>query len=146
MSATTTRTTRQPSRPTPKRPISVLLFFFVFGFFFAVVGGGDDLVLFFVAGSGRWLSLGELRILDRLRLDDDARAPARGGHHRRFIGIPLIGAAFRALRNRLAEVVELRVAAITGVLLSQLRHRCVALRKKRRNGNTNEVGGRRLQG
>src|SRR5712692_7106517 len=124
MSATTTMTTRQPSSPTPNRPISVLLFFFVFGFFFAVVRGGDDLVFFFVTGGDRRLALGELRVLDRLRLDDDdgARTPARGGHHRRFVGIALIGAAFRTLRNRLAEVVELRVTAITGVLLSQLRH------------------------
>ena len=55
------------------------------------------------------------------RLFDDAPS-ARRDVQRCFIGIALIRTALGAKRNRLPEVVELRVAAITGVLSSQLRH------------------------
>src|SRR6266702_6523009 len=114
---------RQPT--SPRRPISVLLFFFflVLGLFAL----GDDDVFFLVAGSSRPFAFsGELRLLDRLFNDDgdgSTAAAARRRRHRRLLGVALVGAALRAERNRLAEVVELRVAAIARVLLSQVRHR-----------------------
>src|SRR6266566_1900109 len=116
---------RHPSRPS--LPIQILLsdrsiifvFFFVSRLFFAI-GLGDDLLIL-VAGRRGDFAFGAKLFVSRFLNDwqrrrHRTRAAARGGHRRRLIGIALIRAAFRARRNRLAEVIELRVTAITGVL------------------------------
>jgi hypothetical protein len=128
-------TTEQPEVP---HDASLLVLFFFFDVFFAIVHRRDEPFIFLAFGRlGRG---SQLFFLDRLF--DDA-ASAWRGVYRRLVCIALIGAALRAERNGLTEVVELRVAAIAGVLSSQLRHVIPdPLLEKRRNVNTKSAGDR----
>src|SRR6185436_12910437 len=113
-----------PSNPTFRMAYSLrllILFFFLF-LFRLFVARGDEVFFAFVAL--RRFSGGRRERLFFLRRFFDDAAAARRRIDRRFLRVALIGAALRAERNRLPEVVELRVTAVTGVLPTEISHLC----------------------
>jgi hypothetical protein len=115
---------------------SIIFVFFFVGRFLFTIGLRDDFLIL-VTGSDRNLRFRSELFVGRLFHYDRHRRPratARGRNGRRLIGIALVRAALRARRNRLAEVIELRVTAITGVLLSEVRHKSRI--SKRKSGDT----------
>jgi hypothetical protein len=105
-----------------ERGTLIVLFLFV-GLFLLRLGDDISILIVGLGRCRRGLRFAELRLLGLL---DHAAATVRRDD-RSLFRVALIGATFRTERLRLAEIVELRMAAITGIFSSQIRHASTSL-------------------